>query len=339
MEWYKNPLNFEKAQEVGSEVELRDLDAVIKYGTQAKAAEALGKGSTPVGESMIRLKRKIDYEDDLPRTHLIIPDTQVKPGVPTNHLDWIGAAIVDYMPDVVVHIGDHADMPSLSSYDKGKKSFEGRRYADDIKSARDAMAQLVKPLEDYNKNKVKKYKPELIITLGNHENRINRAIDAQAELEGVIGITGEQGNSHFLNYHDFGFEVVDFLKIKEVDGVSYCHYFYNPMNGRPYGGASIDARLKNIGFTFVMGHQQGYKMGMISLNNGQTIRGIVAGSCYLHEEDYIGPQANKHWHGILILHEVKDGNFCVMELSMDYLCRKYEGISLKDFKQIHNIEE
>ena len=154
MEWYKNPLNFEKAQEVGSEVELRDLDAVIKYGTQAKAAEALGKGSTPVGESMIRLKRKIDYEDDLPRTHLIIPDTQVKPGVPTNHLDWIGAAIVDYMPDVVVHIGDHADMPSLSSYDKGKKSFEGRRYADDIKSARDAMAQLVKPLEDYNKNKV-----------------------------------------------------------------------------------------------------------------------------------------------------------------------------------------
>ena len=71
--------------------------------------------------------------------HLIIPDTQVKRGVDLSYLEWIGKYIVDKKPDVIVQIGDFADMPSLSSYDVGKKSFEGRRYKDDIEAAREGM--------------------------------------------------------------------------------------------------------------------------------------------------------------------------------------------------------
>ena len=56
--------------------------------------------------------------------HLIIPDTQVKPNTPTEHLKWAGQYAAEKKPDVIVHIGDHWDMESLSSYDKGKKSFE-----------------------------------------------------------------------------------------------------------------------------------------------------------------------------------------------------------------------
>ena len=58
--------------------------------------------------------------------HLIIPDCQVKDGVPLEYLEWIGHYIVEKKPDVIINIGDFADMPSLSSYDVGKKSFEGR---------------------------------------------------------------------------------------------------------------------------------------------------------------------------------------------------------------------
>ena len=57
---------------------------------------------------------------------LVIPDCQIKEGVPTDHLTWAGKAIVDYRPDVVVNLGDFADMPSLSTHDiKGSKYFEG----------------------------------------------------------------------------------------------------------------------------------------------------------------------------------------------------------------------
>ena len=47
--------------------------------------------------------------------HLIIPDCQVRPGDDLSFLNWIGQYIIDKKPDVIVHLGDFADMPSLSS--------------------------------------------------------------------------------------------------------------------------------------------------------------------------------------------------------------------------------
>ena len=115
------------------------------------------------------------------RTHLVIPDCQVKDGVDLSYLKWVGQYIVDKQPDVIVNIGDFADMPSLSSYDVGRKSFEGRRYKTDIDVTHRAMDMLLDPMRTYNerqrRNKEKQYKPRMVLTLGNHEERISRAID------------------------------------------------------------------------------------------------------------------------------------------------------------------
>ena len=113
---------------------------------------------------------------------LVIPDCQIKEGVPLEHLTWAGKAIVDYKPDVVVNIGDFADMPSLSSHDiKGSKYFEGLRYKKDVEAAKEAMKLLLAPLKETQKaqkeSKHKVYKPRMVMTLGNHENRIDRAIN------------------------------------------------------------------------------------------------------------------------------------------------------------------
>lgn len=263
------------------------------------------------------------------REHLVIPDCQVKPGVPTDHLDWIGQYILDKKPDVIVNIGDFADMPSLSSYDAGKKSAEGRRIRQDLDAAYRAMERLVGPMKRYNAKrkqfKEKQYRPEMILTMGNHEERIERAIESDAKLEGLIEIQD-------LHYERFGWKVFRFKEIAEIDGVAYSHYFYNPKTGKPYGGENIETRLKNIGFTFTMGHQQGYKSGSRDLNNGKTVRGLICGSCYLHDESYIGPQGNGHWRGVLYKHEVFDGTYDLMEVSLDYLCRKYNDIQPKTDK-------
>ena len=45
-------------------------------------------------------------------THLMIPDTQCKPNIDMSYLSWVGQYIVEKRPEVIVHIGDHADMPS-----------------------------------------------------------------------------------------------------------------------------------------------------------------------------------------------------------------------------------
>ena len=109
--------------------------------------------------------------------HLIVPDTQCKDGDNFEFLSWIGQYILDQRPDTVIHLGDFADMESLSSYDVGKKSFEGKRYIKDIQAAHVAMGQLLSPLKEFNvkvkRNKEKQYKPRLVLTLGNHEQRLS----------------------------------------------------------------------------------------------------------------------------------------------------------------------
>lgn len=265
-------------------------------------------------------------------THVLIPDTQAKPGVPTDHLRWIGQYLVDQFagkPDVkVIHIGDHADMPSLSSYEgKGSKTMEGQRYAADIKAANDAWAVLNAPLVAYNATrkayKEKRWLPDMHITLGNHEDRITRAINSDPQkLDGVLSLD-------HLDYARTGWAVHPYLEPLYLGGIGYVHYWYNPMTGRPLGG-DVKLRLKNIGHSFSQGHQQTLDYGLRFVK-GRSQHGLVAGACYLHDEDYKGPQGNAHWRGIVVCHQVNEGSYDPMFLSLDYLCRRYEGVALDRF--------
>lgn len=268
-------------------------------------------------------------------THVVIGDTQVKPDAPTDHLTWIGKYLVEIQPDVIVHVGDHADMYSLNSYEKGKITMEGQRVEADIRAANDAWLQLNQPLVDYNLqrkfSKKKQYKPRKVITKGNHEYRITRHVQAHPELHGFL-------SEDDLLYAESGWEVYDFLEIVEIDGVNYSHFFANPMTSRPWGGM-METRLKSIGFSFTQGHQQGKKTGERFLGNGVQQRGLVLGSTYLHDEDYMGTQGNHYWRGIVVKHEVHEGNYDLMEVSLNFLCRKYEQMSLGAFmKEKYQVE-
>lgn len=261
-------------------------------------------------------------------SHLVIPDTQVRPGVPTDHLRWIGLYLLDRRPDVVIHLGDHWDLPSLSSYDRGKKAAEGRRLKEDIDAGNRALRLITDPLDQFNYGRRRRgqteYLPRLVLLRGNHEHRLQRYIDEHGELDGALG---------FDALHSPGWEVHDFLKPVFIDGVGYSHFWANPMTGRPYGGM-VETRLRTIGHSFSMGHQQTLQTGVRYVHgpNGPTQqRGLVAGACYLHEEDYKGYQGNAHWRGVLVKHEVDGGSYDLLEVSLDFLCRKYEGISLAEF--------
>lgn len=257
--------------------------------------------------------------EQTPLKILVIPDTQVKPVAPMEHLTWAGQYIVDKRPDVVVHLGDHWDLPSLSSYDKGKRSFEGRRVTQDVEAGNLGLQMLTQPLLDLQerqrRNKEKLYSPRRVLLRGNHEERLLRAANDQAELDGVLGY-------HLFNDVELGWEVHDFLVPVNINDVSFSHYFYNPMSGKPWGGMA-STMLKNIGFSFVMGHRQGKESYERHLSDGTVHRGLIVGSYYLHDEEYKGPQANHHWRGLVMLHDVLHGSYDMMEVSMNYLIRRY----------------
>lgn len=249
--------------------------------------------------------------------HAVIPDCQVKPGYSTEYLGYIGQYIADKKPDTIVCLGDFADMPSLSSYDRGRKSFEGRRYRSDLEAVWKGMDNLLKPIQKEvgasrrNKNP---WKPNKIMLLGNHENRINKVVEEDARLEGTI-------SHNDLGYEAAGWEVVSFLQPKIIDGVVYCHYLVSGVMGRPITSASRLLSTRHM--SCVVGHQQGRQIATAVRADGSLITAIIAGSAYEHDEDYLGPQGNNHWRGIIFLHEVNNGSFDEMFVSLNYLRKRY----------------
>jgi len=251
--------------------------------------------------------------------HLVIPDPQVRDGVPLEHLGWCGEYIVDKKPDVVVCLGDFADMPSLSDYDKrGSKQFENRRYKKDVASVHRGMELLMAPLKEFNskRSKAVRYTPRMVMLGGNHdEGRIERAINSDpAHLEGIISLDD-------LGYKEWGWEYVPFLQPINIDGIMYCHYFPTGVMGKPATKAS--ALLSKFHMSCVAGHQQGRDIAYGQRADGRTLTALIAGSFYQHDEDYLNPVSNRHWRGIYVFHEVKDGQFDEMAVSLNYLKRKY----------------
>lgn len=256
------------------------------------------------------------------KRHLIIPDTQIAEGHPIAMMRWIGHAIQRYKPDVVVHMGDHWDLPSTSTWsEKGSIDKENARLSKDIEAGNEALELLEDSMGGFKPKKK-------IILRGNHEHRLQRLINGTPILQGVLGF-------HLFNDRDLGWDVVDYFNgspnAVNIDGIEYAHYFANPNTGKPISG-TIQNRLAKIGSSFVQGHQQGLLQGNQQYATGKIRHGIVAGSAYLHDESYKG-MANSHWRGIVVLNEVRDGQFCEMPLTLDYLCRESEGMGVARFLQ------
>lgn len=238
------------------------------------------------------------------KIHCIIPDCQIRPGVSIEHLRWVGNYIAEKKPDVIVQIGDFADMPSLNSHHTLIEN-ENKRYKKDIEAAKKGMDALFEPIR-----KVKGYNPKLILTLGNHEDRINSLIKDNPKLAGSISIDD-------LEFEKYGWNVVPFLKVARVDGWEYSHYFTNGSSGRPV--TSAQTLLRERQSSAVQGHVQ-YTDIAVHKRTGRIA--ILCGICYLHDEAYL-TQANSARRQIVMLHEVSNGIGDPMLVSLRFLKRNY----------------
>ena len=96
---------------------------------------------------------------------LVLPDSHARPGVNPRRFRWLLKYLQDTTPDMLLCLGDLADMPSLSSYDgssltgsgKRKASFDGRTVAADIEAANVALRTLGE------------WKGKKVFLMGNHE--------------------------------------------------------------------------------------------------------------------------------------------------------------------------
>lgn len=245
----------------------------------------------------------------------VVTDAQVRKDVPIDHLAAYGKYIAAKQPDVIVCIGDFADMPSLSSYMKpGSIEAEGARYQNDLLSVYSAMDAFLTPI-----SKAAGYKPKLVMCYGNHEDRISRAV-----AEDPRRLTGRMSLAD-LRYADYGWTCIPFLQPITIGGVAFNHYFPSGVMGRPHVTAqALLTGKKGVHMSAFAGHQQGRDIAYAKRGDGVQMTAIISGSFYQHDESYLSPFTNGHWRGTYFLNEVRDGAFDEMALSVNYLLRRFK---------------
>jgi Calcineurin-like phosphoesterase len=258
---------------------------------------------------------------------LLIPDCHAQAGVKNDRFSILGAYIAHKKFDVIIQIGDFADMSSLCSYDKGKRKAEGQRYERDIAVAIDANEKLFKDTHTLNKQLIRQgkpqYKPKKYLTLGNHEQRIIRASSESPHLWGTLAIND-------LEYEKFGWQVIPFLEPLVLEGCHFMHYFPAGLKEMPISGEGAARRLCDIdGTSHVSGHShllQAHYQG-----KGRPRWGLVGG-CFLDPDqqikgdmmEYVSQYTKQSWwSGVVILHSLFSGSFHPVFVPYAYLAKKY----------------
>jgi hypothetical protein len=253
------------------------------------------------------------------KTVLVLPDQHAHRLHHNNRADWVGKLIVDLKPDVLVNMGDAADLPSLSSYDKGKASFNSASYEKDIEAHLDFQERMWAPI-----NKAKKRKPESIVLVGNHEHRINKVLEYEPHLAGAkYGISTK--HLEFERYYD---KVIPYSGqtpgIFNLDGVLFAHYFISGIMGRPIGGINHAASLlaKNH-CSSICAHSHTFDYSVASRADGKTIMGLVCGVYQDYESKWAG-NVNQLWQpGLAILRDFEDGRYDLEWVSIDRMRKTY----------------
>lgn len=251
------------------------------------------------------------------KTHLVIPDAHAHPDFNNNRFDWLGEFIKDIKPDVVINLGDGADMSSLCSYDKGKKGFYGRTYKRDIDSFLDSQERLWAPLR-----RTKKRLPTSVYLIGNHEERINRVTELQPELSGTVSLDDlqlPQWYDRVVHYDGSTPGVIS------IDGIHYAHYFVSGVLGRAISGehpahSLITKRLVSS----TCGHLHVADYTMRTNGDGKKIHGLFAGVYQDYRSDYAGAANDLWWPGVILKTNVSNGSYDINFISLDSLRKEYE---------------
>lgn len=254
----------------------------------------------------------------LSKIHLIVGDTHAHPDYDNSRADLLAGLINDLRPDVYVHIGDSADMASLSTYDRGLSYFVGRNYKDDVNAHLEFEDRVWGPVR-----RQKKKLPYRVFCIGNHEDRISRALSKSPELTGAISMKDLQLETFYdtvVPYEGHGTPgVID------VDGVDYAHYVVAGISGRPLasvhqGFQLLQKRHKST----TVGHSHVFSYDVQKYQKGNSTLHGLSLPCFVdYPVSWAGNVTDLWSRGVVIKRGVENGNYDMEFISMNRLKEIY----------------
>lgn len=261
-------------------------------------------------------------DNPIARDHIVMPDDHTYKGDNLRRYEAFGNYVVTHRPEVIVKLGDSADMASLSSYDKGKKDFVFKNVQEDIEAVHKSEEVMYAPLMALNKRLAKEkkaqYRPKVIKLHGNHEYRLAKLLEYEPRWESPT-----VNMNAFNTRQDVDETVIPYMDFVRLDGIHYSHVWASGVMGRPVPNAK--AILAKKGVSATMGHSHTLDSDSLTRPDGTMIRGLIAG-CFLDPEyqGFGGPQVDRmYWSGIIHKHNVLNGNYDLEEISIERLLKDY----------------
>lgn len=205
-------------------------------------------------------------------------------------------------------------MPSLSSFDKGTKASIGRTYEKDIAAHIDFQEKMWEPVK-----RQKKKMPYSVFIIGNHENRIEKAINAAPELDGAISTSDLELSAWYNDVVPYDGNTPGII---DIDGVWYSHYFVSGAMGRAISGEHTAYTLvQKSGASCTQGHTHELDYCVRARVDGTKMHGLTVGCFQDYTNDWAGKIALQWDRGVVVKRNVEDGAY------------DHEWISLKSMKK------
>ena len=251
----------------------------------------------------------------MPRVnHIIIGDAHSRPDVSNERFRLLGQFIADAATTLedevfkVIDMGDFADYRSLSHYDKGKLSGEGKRLKADMDDEFIARQLVTNPYQQEQASRIRNKKKrltnvEFIALGGNHfEQRLQRLQNDNPALYEALPKPQDLA---------VGWRYVPFLQPSLEDGIAYVHYWQARGSSQPMGTGKYPAQvlIREKHTSTVVGHSHVLDVATQTTADGKRLFALAAG-CFLDPnqyEEYAKQSNTEWWRGIVILNDVRDG--------------------------------
>lgn len=256
------------------------------------------------------------------KTVVVFTCAHASPNIPNDRFTWLGNFLYDLRPDMVIDLGDGADMKSLNTYDtRYPQAIVAQNYEADIDCYNDAQERLRWKFKHH-----KKKRPTWIGFEGNHENRIKKAIASDPRMAGSkygISFSHLQTDLWFDEYHEYSHSAPTLVA---YDGILYGHY----VSSGNYGSAMSSkhhghALLEKLACSVTVGHSHKLHYYHKADAKPKALNGLVCGCFKGEKEDWAG-QANDEWTaGVAIKRYVENGTYDFEWKSMKALQAEYSS--------------
>lgn len=254
---------------------------------------------------------------------LIFTDCHVGPDQSLLRFDKLAQHILVKKPDVIVQLGDFITIDSLSNWDMNKRLvMEGRRYNEDIAAGRRAINKIFDPIFEYNKQcarmHIKQYKPIIHWFLANHEDRVQRYVEQNPQLQGHVDVIKD------LGLNKLPVNIVENKDYIEQNGILFTH---SPVNaaGKLVSGKYSAFRVSDlVSMSTIFGHVHRLEqIGLHRHGSGKLIQILSCGAFFDKPDAYTEGSTENYWRGFVELDVWGEGRFDVTQTSLERLYEMY----------------